>query len=406
MIYDVPGFADAVSEAVLSAWNQQIAEKFNAQAEGLGSRFVVLDPSTISNPQTTDTIAWVGSPAEPEFCQNVDVARQLSDFGDRARQILHNEYLEYKIVYRCDELGRLRPKRVEITTELREYWVNLAVNAPEQMQAIAQAILGRPIPFSEFYGVGVANPEDLSTQQRANLFSQFVAGDGKGSSPIGHLNRDNALFMSHPINGLDDLIYILMFGATPRRVKINGNFRKAELYEIFRQGGTTYLACRHADPVAATAVHDSASEGRTLAFANPLGVYIRPFSTDTFSVNDELLPQHWIKFSRGKSGLYQRLEFGPPDTEPFFLDDITIREGAEECQVTGGYDIVARIKVGPMVTIGEPTSIEENEYRTIPSEEPINCREAHVCHHIQQLKAELEAQAQFIKVSPRRMKMD
>ncbi|PSB04496.1 hypothetical protein [Merismopedia glauca] len=406
MIYGVPGFADALPEAVVSAWNQQIKSEFNGQSQNFGSRFMVLDPASIPNSQTTDAVKWAGSPAEPEFCQNVDIARQLSDFGDRARQILHNEYLEYHITYRSDDLGRLRPKRVEVTTELREYWVTLAVNAPEQMQAIAQEILGRPIPFSEFYGPGVTDPNALSPQQRENLFSQFVAGDGKGTSAVGRLNLDNALFMGHPINGLDDLIYIVMFGAIPRQVKVNGNFRKAELYEIFRQAGTTYLACRHADPAAAAAAHDAASEGRTVAFANPLGMYIRTFTADNFFLNEEPIPQNWIKFSRGNPGLYQRLEFGPSDAEPFFLDDIKIIEGADERQITGGYDVVAKVEVGPIVVVGESTPIEDNEYRTIPSEEPINCREANVCRQIQQLKDELDSQAQFIKVSPRRMRLE
>lgn len=406
MIYDVPGFADALPDTVLSAWNQQIEREFNKQAETLGSRFMVLDPASIPNSQTTDAVKWVGSPAEPEFCQNVDIARQLSDFGDRGRQILHNEYLEYQIIYRNDDLGRFRPKRVEITTELREYWVTLAVHAPEQMQAIAQEILGKSLPFSEFYGPGVTKPNILSPQQRENLFSQYVAGDGKGSTPLGRLNVDRALFMGHPINGLDDLIYIVMFGAIPRRVKVNGSFRKAELYEIFRQGGTTYLACRHADPAAAVAAHDTAFEGRTLAFANPLGIYIRTFTADHFFLNEEPIPQGWIKFSRGAPGLYQRLEFGPSDGEPFFLDDIKIIEGSDERQVTGGYDVVAKVEVGPIVVFGESTSIADSEYRTIPSEEPINCREAHVCRQIQQLKEELDAQAQFVKVSPRRMRIE
>jgi hypothetical protein len=406
MIYGVPGFADAVPDEVVSAWNRQIESEFNKQADRFGSRFMVLDPSTIPNSQTTDAVKWVGSPAEPEFCQNVDVARQLSDFGDRGRQILHNEYLEYYIVYRSDESGNFRPKRVEITTELREYWVLLAVNAPKQMQAIAQDILGRYIPFSEFYGAGVTNPYSLSPQQRETLFCQYVAGDGKGASPIGRLNLDNALFMGHPINGLDDLIYIVMFGTIPRRVKVNGSFRQAELYEIFRQAGTTYLACRHADPAAATIAHKAASEGRTIAFANPLGMYIHTFSADNFFLDEEPIPQSWIKYSRGKPGLYQRLEFGPSDAEPFFLDDIKMIESTRERQVTGGYDIAAKVEVGPIIIVGEATPIADDEYQTIPSEEPINCREAHVCHQIQQLKQELEERSQFVKVSPRRMKVE
>jgi len=55
-------------------------------------------------------------------------------------------------------------------------------------------------------------------------FSTLVAGHGNDgklvaagvpAQPTGRLNTDNALFMTHPINGLDDLLYIVMFGAKP-----------------------------------------------------------------------------------------------------------------------------------------------------------------------------------------------
>jgi hypothetical protein len=402
-MYDVPGLADQVSETVLSAWNQQINRIFGQQQQTWGNRFMVLDPAVISNSNVTDAVKWVGNPAEPEFCQNTEVARQLSDFGQRGREILHNEYLEYHVTFQVDAQGRQRPKRVEVTTELREYWLTLAIQDPIKMQEIAQEILGQSIPFSAFYGPGVTNPNQLSPQERERLFSMFVAGDGRGSRPIGSLNRENALFMGHPINGLDDLIFIVMFGATPRRVSVNGGSRKAQLHEIFRAAQTTFLACRHADPAAAAAAHDTAWEGRTVAFANPLGMYIRTFTSDVFSFNGQPIPENWIRFSRGNPNLHQRLEFGPADNEPFFLDDIVVAEGGEDRPLTGGYDVVAKIEVGPMIVVGQPTTIAENEFLEIPASEPIRCREADVCSSIAQLKAEFDAQPMQVRTGPRRM---
>jgi hypothetical protein len=403
-MYDVPGFADRVSETVLSEWNQQINTLFTQQQnQGLRSRFMVLDPAIIPNSNVTDAVKWVGNPAEPEFCQNIEVARQLSDFGIRGRQVLHNEYLEYHVTFRVDAQGRQRPKRVEITTELREYWLTLAIHDPLLMQAIAQDILKQTIPFTAFYGPGVTDPNQLSPQERERRFSNFVAGDGKGSSPIGSLNRDNALFMSHPINGLDDLIFIVMFGATPRRVRVDGGERKALLHELFRAADTTFLACRHADPAAAAAAHDAASAGRTVAFANPLGMYLRTFTADVFSFKGQPLPENWIRFSRGNPNLQQRLEFGPSDDEPFFLDDIVVAEGGEDRPLTGGYDVVAKIEVGPMLVVGQPTPIAANEFLDIPASDPIRCREADVCNSIAQIKAEFDAQTMMARIGPRRM---
>jgi len=42
----------------------------------------------------------------------------------------------------------------------------------------------------------------------------MLVAAGVPAQPTGRLNTDNALFMTHPINGLDDLLYI-MFGAKP-----------------------------------------------------------------------------------------------------------------------------------------------------------------------------------------------
>jgi hypothetical protein len=82
---------------------------------------------------------------------------------------------------------------------------------------MAEAVLGRRPTWTELYGI--EDPQALDERQREAHFIEQVAGDGR-MPPKGDLNTANALFMTNRINGLDDLIYIVMFGATPYAVRL------------------------------------------------------------------------------------------------------------------------------------------------------------------------------------------
>ena len=221
-MYDIPGRADRLDGELVVAWNTEIQRNYDA-LERFHSRFFSLDPTTLRD-TVTAPITWFGDAAEPNFCLGQDVARQLFDWGPRGRHGVQNEYCEYAITYRADSTGVQRPKRVTITTELREYWVMLAVQAPEVLRQRVKDVLGVEPPWAELYGAGVSDPTRLDPFQREVAFSRQVAGNGNKreleqagvpNDPTGALNNDNVLFMTHPINGLDDLLYIVMFGAKP-----------------------------------------------------------------------------------------------------------------------------------------------------------------------------------------------
>lgn len=205
--------------------------------------------------------------------------------------------------------------------------------------------------------------------------------------------------MTHQINGLDDLLYIVLYGAHPYAKQKNGQWVKATKDEIFSKTHfgedepPIQLACRHADPAAATGAAAQAFEGRTLAFADPLGMYILGFAEDDFLLNQQKLPSEWISFSRGSGPkLFQRLTFGPPDDSPHFLSDITV--GDDEVPVTGGFQVASRIEVGPWVRIGPSSTVSDDEYQAFKVEElatPYNCAKAGVCRRLARLKDEYES---------------
>ena len=398
IIFNAPGQADNLSQVLLEKWNEEIEHQYKRLEPDFGSNFFVFDPNDIPNSISVNSVKWFGDPAEPAFCQNLDVAQNLSDWGIKGRHNLHNEYCEYAVEYRIDTNGNLRPKRVQITTELREYWLTIAKYDPIFLKNLASTILQKQISWNDLYG---SDPTNMTPEQREMNFSTLVAGDGK-KQPQGSLNTDNALFMSHPINGLDDLLYIVMFGAKPYARKNGSNYEKVTKYAIFKEFGVEHLACRHADPAAAMGAYDAVFTGRKIAFNQNLGMYILSFSKNNFAYNGNTIPDSWVKLSRGQNNLYQRLVFGPSDNENIFLDDITVEKGGIDVPIKGGFEVVQHIEVGPIVQVGEPSQLTATDYHLVTNnDDEILCNQASVCSRtIAPLWAEYN-QGQLARIAPR-----
>ena len=410
-MFQSPGRADTLEPALLKVWNDTIQTNFDAQADSQ-SRFFVLDPADLTAPQQVE-IAWPGDPAEPGFCIDDTAARLLSDWGKKGRHLLQDEYCEYAVQFRRDRTGALRPKRVEVTTELREYWVMIATHNPVRVRAMATEVLGFEPSWPDLYGV--ADPLALSEADRQLAFCHAVAGNGRDKAleeagvpaqPTGSLNTDHALFMTHPINGLDDLLGIVMFGARPYAKKTGHKFARASRDEIFSTFNDEVLACRHADPTAAMGAYAAAFVGKTVAFADPVGIYLRPAPEDIFSFNGQPLPKEWIAYSRGGEGMHQRLDFGPPDDlDDVFLDDIVVSVGASDQPLTGGYQIVQHLEVGPLVAVGTGEAVRDDEWRVVkPRTSPITCSSSKACADIRQLQRQFEMEHPS-PVAPRRRRI-
>ena len=405
MPYEPPGRADQLPDELLRIWNEKITANHD-RLRRLDTRFFSVDIDSFETPTIVTNVSWPGHPAEPTHCADFDRAtlRKLTDWGFEGRHALQNEYCEYTVVQRADAAtGKMRPKRVQITTELREYWLLLAVHNPERLRDVASSTLGREVRWDELYGLGV-NPAELDETQRETHFAREVAGHGldpmlidRGvpAQPIGALNRENALFMTHPINGLDDLIYIVLFGARHFAVRRpEGGFREATVDEIFIDEGAAVLACRHADPRAATGAYDAVREGFKVAFANPLGMYLREEEEKGFphlSFEERPLPSSWIRFGRGEEGMRQRLELGPGDDDDAFLDDIMSSDGQTSEPLTGGHQLVSKIDVGPLLAAVTTDPASEDEMKVIEEAQPVNCATTGICETVRELKTRFDA---------------
>ncbi len=406
-MYNLPGKLGGTNDAVVEEWNKLIVATYTSLYDDWGSRFIESHPDKLVNPLISNSVKWFGNPAEPRFCISEDAARKLSDWGVRGRHSYHNEYCEYVVVYRTDATGKLRPKRVEVTTELREFWLCMAKYDPGALRGSAEEIVGHSLEWSELYGPSVSDPATLSLAQREQKFNTHLGGGGGSASPndpsLPINTSEHALFMSHPINGLDDLIYVVMFGARPRAVKKVNTVRPANIREIFVAENVAYLACRHADPAAAAGAQSNAWKGKAVAFADPLGMYILSFNDAGFEYQGQAIPPSWIRLGRGVAGLSQRLEFGPSDGEAAFLDDIEVVEGGERHPLNGGYDVVAALEVGPLVAVGDLTPPAQEEIQFVPGlDSPYDCSQAIVCANIRNNWEEYK-QGRDKKIGPRLM---
>lgn len=412
MTYRTPGNADALTQSALDSWNATVLKHYNDLAATRDSTYFSIDPEGLTDYELTNAVRWFADPAEPLSCLGRDYAKVLSDWSTRGRHALHNEYAEYKVIQRVDpNTGQSRNKRVQVTTELREYWVCVAKADPDAVRQMVHSALGFTPDWEELYGV--ADPFSLTPEQRGIAFSILVAGNGGDQAlsgagvppqPTGRINTDNAIFMTHPINGLDDLIYIVLFGARPFAQRIAGRLKPATRNQIFQSHGVEYLACRHADPAAAMGAHAQVFQGKSLAFADPLGMYIASFTSEVFTYQGGAVPADWIRFSRGEDGMYQRLEFGPPDSDPAFLDDISVEIGGNNVPVTGGYQILEQMEVGPLVLLGPETELNEDDYVVLDvADTPINCRGGELCNDILRLKEEFDGAKSLVRSGPRRM---
>ncbi len=411
MEYKTPGEVDDLKKDLLKIWNDKLRQAYRkgCSAESMCEQFFTLEPQQLKQAKTVD-MRWSANPSEVQICMGAKVARQLSDWAVQGRQHLHNEYCEYSILRKRDQKGKMRPKRVQVTTELREYWLFLAMYEPQLLYQATTDVLGFEPDWVALYGMD--EPWNLSVKQRKLAFCRQLAGHGNSREmiaegvemyPEGELNLHHALFMTHPINTLEDLFYLVKFGAKPYARSTTHGLEPATSEQIFRYCGSEHLGCRHADPTAVS-MHSNVFYGKQVSFANPVGIYILSFADNVFYYKDRLIPKAWIRWKRGQEGMYQHLEFGPGDDEDIFLDDISINSGTTQQTLTGGYQLLQQLEVGPLVMIGDIDPIKPKDYIVLEtSDAPIRCHEAKICESIQRLKMKYDEAHPLVRVAPRTM---
>jgi hypothetical protein len=376
---------------------------FHGDATGLG--FLRPDPGDIARPVPMPVL-WPPVPRRPLDCLGRAGAREVCDWSPpesasdptyatlRGGREFHTEYCEYTVV--LDGCGR--PKRVEITTELRERWLCLARYAPDRLRAEATDALygtqdgGQRVRYRDLYG-DLDPDQEEDPDQRGAAFEAQVAGSEVGGPkrvvPQGRINRDHALFMCQPINGLDDLYFILLLAARRFARRTRGGPVPAPLPWLFLDN--PYFRAypedmaalpdfygTHADPAVARAVQLAAWDNRAFS-VDPLAAVLprAEFAADRLVFPDgaDGAAERWVRWSRPAGpGLYQRLVVGPGDDEPeWTLADIAVLDSAGYPEpLTGGFQLLELLSAGVMLTVSPagtlaaPPEVLHPQSRTIP----------------------------------------
>src|SRR5215470_2517078 len=331
----------ATQQALLKELVNGDDSDFHGDTTGL--TFLQPDPSGIAR-QVPVPVLWSPVPRRALDCLGRAGARELCDWAPpenaprpqyqklRGGREFHTEYCEYTVV--LDAQGR--PKRVEITTELREWWLCLARHAPDRLLAEATTVLygeragSQRVRYRDLYG-NLDPRRETDPMKRGAAFEAQVAGSEVGAPrvvPQGRINRDHALFMCQPINGLDDLYFILLLAARRFARDTPGGVTAAPLPWLFLDNpyyrdypddmaALPHLYGTHADPAVARAVQLAAWDNRAFS-VDPLAAVLprAEFAADrlAFPAGVDGAEERWVRWSRSAGpGLYQRLVIGPDD---------------------------------------------------------------------------------------------
>lgn len=403
MNYDAPAHADTLGPAISRAWNDALQRMHRGAQQRFPSRHFVAAPEDSGGERESVRALWTPEPLEASICVGPQDARLLCDWGVRGRFLLHNEFAEYTVLEAPDQRLRLRPKRVEVTTELREFWMTVATDSPDGLRILCEETLGFTPSWRDLYRTD--DPFAMTPAQRRIAFAREMAGHGGehdliaagiGATPAGWLNRRHALFLTHPLNGADDLIETAVAAAQPfARRRADGATEPASHGQILRaRAGAGRLGSRHrADDAIVSTIHRVVFAGARVGFANPPGITIAEIDRTALRHRGEPVPDSWFRLSRGAEGLPQRLVFGPDDSEAAFLDEVWVRtpDGRDE-PLLGGYRLLQclRLAVRFEVTPAHAATRAEPVLLSLDENAPDACR-PDICEPIHHLLEEYHA---------------
>lgn len=375
-----PGDLSELGESGRAAWDkavEAVVEKL--RDNDLWSPLLSLDPEQIPEVRAPD---WPAFPARLQSCLGWQLACQLLDWrpqgeGDVGRIRHQEEYLEWRVVREDRTI-----KRVEMTTELPEYWRVLAAHEPEQtLELIAELAGEDEVPWEAIYGGTDPRGSSVTPDERGQAFARTMLADPdqddrrealRGVSEYND-GRRAICCLIHRFNRLFDLVRLVSTSARPFLVtdSVTGRVR-------FPSGSESIVGLkpkpvaedgRHSDPLIVERAVQFATEGRLIGFDDPVGIYIRGFQDQELVLaSGEPPPPDWfepggdqaaLSFSRGLGPgasadgrpRYQRLTLELPPDSDLMLGDLVIRRTGEPvrfgAQLAALTQLVAYVRTGP-----------------------------------------------------------
>lgn len=377
-----------VPPAAAAEWASRISGWF----PGLGtpaSRRLLSSPT--ASPPGRLTCEWPGLPARVVRCLGREQAFEVLDVKiggvDEGRRRLQDEYVEWRTVR--DEAGQLI--RVEFTTELPESWAFLAAHAPQVALATVAAMAGEDaVDPVELFGDCDPFHSRTTARDREEAFTERMLSPLAGP----YNNGDRAICcMVHPTNTLAALVALASAAVLLRQVSdAAGTPRPCVAgHDLLPCLGDAAVAGRASDPLIAERFAALAWEGRSVAFAEPVGVYIVGMQAGRLRTPDgAVVGSDWFHFGRGAAsddGLvrWQRLTVEAPPGQPHVLGDVV--DVATEEPIRHGAQLAELVQIGLHLAVGPPGAIPCDDFEPARAKDsPEDC--ADVLRHADELRHE------------------
>lgn len=293
------------------------------------------------------SIQWTGFPERVASCLGRRRTLELLDArpGLPGGRDLQEEYIEWRVIRRGSRI-----QRIELTTELADYWAVFAAHCPERLLAVVAGFAGeQEVGVRDVFGRDDALDASVSPAERESAFRDVMLGTGSSSYNDG---RRAICCMRQQSNSLFGAAALAAAALTPRFVAdpLDGRIRSLrcdEAVSLFWRGLAQLR--RASDPLLVERLGQLAFEGRAVALDAPVCFYIRSVQTGRLRTPDgSRVPEQWFRYSRGNTGpdgqrRFQRLVFEVPEDEDICISDLV--DVATERRIEFGGEIADLVSV-------------------------------------------------------------
>jgi|GEM_PF-3293009 len=391
-----PGMLNDLSGEGQADWDLYVEDQLNQAITNSGTTQLVADgdPSLESGIAVID---WAAFPVRIREClQSTLRTNRLLDWQFNNQPFgrligAHEEYLEWRTIRNAT--GKI--VRVEMTSELQEYWLRLAKHHPSKTLQILGTFAreSTPAPVQEVYGD--LNPFTASPDEREAAFRQMMLPNGANQILSPYNNGTKAIsFMANSVNTLRAALFLAAFGAFPYVKNVDGSTIPLTGREAIRFTQQSAQDCRDSDPTIVGSVINFAAQGRKIALLDPPGLYIANVDSGALFLPDGATPisPDWFRFSRGskitetESGqslsLAQRLVFEVPPELNFVVGDLL--DSTTGSNIDNGAQIAAKVSIA-LYAKASAANVVTVENQEIAVTDIPNCSEEPACAQVQQI---------------------
>jgi hypothetical protein len=279
--------------------NQADADAWSTRVEGMLADYVAQFPQ-FYNPLATDTpadaqtasVVWSGSPAD--LRRQTTSEEQRWQLADKARSN-QDEYCEWSVERNANK----QITRVTFTTEVREYWEQVAERDQNRLLALYHELVSPRVQLNELLdSSGKYLIDNKWNRETTGRLAHLVQENNNLGAAIDLAAKATVLREDHgqPVTNQQALVTCAALG---------NPFRKS-------------------DPQIAAGINNLAATGADITLADPPGLYVHGLLTAGMTTPDGADPASFWRIERGTPGFALRASFAVPEQHSYTVSDIEI----------------------------------------------------------------------------------